>query len=298
MELHRYPYVPMVDRPTIEWPNGARVAFWVIPNIEHLSFEQPWPPDERHASFPDVLAFSGRDYGNRVGVWRLMEVLDKYNIRATVALNSDICKYEPQIISAGVERGWEWMGHGRTNCERLSGLDEKPEWELIHEVVSVIGEATGASPKGWLSPGLAETLRTPDLLAEAGITYLSDWVADDQPFPLQVRSGRLITMPYGPINDNPAFLRMGWTGEQFHDAIRDEFDGLYAAGARTGQVMGLSLHPFLIGHPNRLVWLDRALAHITSHDAVWITTGGEIADWYYARYYDTMIARAPFTGVM
>jgi peptidoglycan/xylan/chitin deacetylase (PgdA/CDA1 family) len=291
---NRFAYSPINDRPRIEWPNGARVAFWVIPNIETLSFEQPWPPDERHGPVPDVLAFTTRDYGNRVGVWRMMEVLDRYNLRATVALNSDICRFQPEIIRAGVERRWEWMGHGRTNAERLGGLEEPAERALIGEVESTIAKAAGAPPRGWLGPGLAETLNTPDLLAEAGIQYVSDWTFDDQPVPLRVRSGRMITMPYGPINDNPAFLRMGWTGEQFHDAIRDEFDHLYEAGERSGQVMGLSLHPFLIGHGHRLRWLDRALKHIVSHERVWLTTGGEIADHYYAHCYDTMLTHAPF----
>jgi allantoinase len=285
LETNRYDYSPIPDRTPIEWPNRARVALWVIPNIEHLSFEQPWPPDDRHGQFPDVMAYSQRDYGNRVGVWRMMDVLDRHGIRATVALNSEICRHQPQIIAAGVKRGWEWMGHGRTNSERLGGMDIEAERALIGEVADTLTSASGTPPRGWLSPGLVETLNTPDLLAERGFTYVADWAADDQPFPLRVRTGRMIAMPYGPINDNPAFLRYGWTGEQFGQAIRDEFDLLYRAGETSGQVMGLSLHPFLIGHSYRLKWLDHALEYIMGHEQVWAATGSEIAGWYYDHHY-------------
>lgn len=284
MEHTRYPYWPISERPPIRWPNGARVAFWLIPNIEHFRFDRPTadsgPP-------PDVYNFAQRDYGLRVGVWRLMEVLDKYQLRATVALNSDVCRFYPQIIEAGVARKWEWMGHGVTNSERLSGLDEATERETVREVVETIAAATGSRPAGWLSPGLTETYHTPDLLAEAGITYLADWCVDDQPFPMRVRTGRMISIPYSQeLNDIPAFIRKGMTPEDFYRTICDQFDVLYEEGARSGRVMALALHPFLSGHPFRARWLGKALEHITSHEGVWLATGGEIADWYYEHYYE------------
>ncbi|HZT06889.1 MAG TPA: polysaccharide deacetylase family protein [Chloroflexota bacterium] len=280
----RYPYWPLPARPPLKWPNEARVAFWIIPNVEHFRFDKLGPGSTLS---PDVYEFAVRDYGARVGIWRMMDILDKYQLRATVALNADVCRFEPDIVKAGMERRWEWMGHGITNSQRLTGLSEDDERGLIRQVVDTIASTTGAAPTGWLGPGLGETDRTPDLLAEAGITYVADWVADDQPFPMRVKSGRLISVPYSQeLNDIPVFTRKGLTPEQFYQLVCDQFDVLYDEGGTSGRVMALALHPFLSGHPFRARWLDRALQHITSHPDVWLTTGGEIARWYYERYYD------------
>jgi peptidoglycan/xylan/chitin deacetylase (PgdA/CDA1 family) len=284
MDNERYPYWPAPERPAIKWPNDAQLAFWVIPNIEHFRFDRPGG-DAR--GFPDVYNFAQRDYGSRVGVWRMMDVMDRYGVRGTVALNSDVCRFYPEIIKAGVARSWEWMGHGVSNSEPLIGMEEQPERALIRSVIDTIAEATGAAPTGWLGPGLGETERTPDLLAEAGITYVADWVADDQPFPMRVPKGRLISVPYSQeLNDIPAYTRKGLTPEEFHRQSCDQFDVLYEEGAVSGKVMALALHPFLTGHPFRSKWFARTLEYITSHNRVWITTGGDIARWYYDHYYD------------
>jgi peptidoglycan/xylan/chitin deacetylase (PgdA/CDA1 family) len=186
-----------------------------------------------------------------------------------------------------VERRWEWLGHGITNSYRLVQMGEDEERAIIQEVVRTITDATGAAPTGWLGPGLSETYNTPDLLAEAGITYLCDWCVDDQPFPMRVRSGRMINVPYSQeLNDIPVFMRKGHTAEQFCQMICDQFDVLYEEGARSGRVMAVALHPYLTGHPFRSKWLDKALSYVTGHDKVWLTTGGEIARWYYDHYYD------------
>jgi allantoinase len=153
--------------------------------------------------------------------------------------------------------------------------------------VEAIRQQTSRPPRGWLGPGLGETYVTPELLAEAGIEYVCDWCADDQPFPMRVKNGRLISVPYSQeLNDIPAFLRTGYTPEQFCQIVCDQFDVLYAEGERSGRVMALALHPFLSGHPFRIKWLDRALDYVTRQKAVWLTTGGEIADWFYEHYYD------------
>ena len=286
MENERYPYWPLPDRPVIRWPNDARVAFWIIPNIEHFRFDKP-NSDPGPTGPPDIPSFAQRDYGPRVGIWRMMDVLDKYQLRATVALNADVCRFYPRIIEAGVARGWEWMGHGVTNSIRMTALDTDTERETILGVVEAVAEHTGARPQGWLSPGLSETVNTPDFLAEAGITYVADWCADDQPFPMRVKTGRMLSVPYSQeLNDIPVFTRKGLTAEQFCDMIRDQFDVLYAEGEESGRVMAVALHPYLTGHPFRSKWLDKALEHITAHDKVWLTTGGEIARWYYEHYYE------------
>jgi peptidoglycan/xylan/chitin deacetylase (PgdA/CDA1 family) len=286
MDNERYPYWPLPERPRLGWPHGARVAFWVIPNIEHFRFDGRFQ-DVPNPPLPDVSSYAQRDYGNRVGVWRLMDLLDKYGLRATVALNADVCRFEPQIVRAGMARNWEWMGHGITNSQRLTGLDPAQERETVRATVETITAFTGQAPKGWLGPGLGETYETPDVLAEHGIEYVCDWCADDQPFPLRVRQGRLISVPYTlELNDLPAFLRRNCTPEQFYRFICDQFDVLYEEGARSGRVMALALHPFVTGQPYRLKWLDHAFDYITRHKQVWLTTGGEIAAWYYAHYYD------------
>jgi len=287
MENERYPYWPLPERPAIRWPNDARLAFWIIPNIEHFRFDKPNSDPGAAPEPPDVPSFAQRDYGPRVGIWRLMDVLDKYHLRATVALNADVCRFYPQIIDAGMERNWEWMGHGVTNSVRMTALDATTERETIRGVVETIAERTGSRPTGWLGPGLSETVHTPDFLAEAGISYVADWCADDQPFPMRVKTGRMISVPYSQeLNDIPVFMRKGFTAEQFCQMICDQFDVLYEEGEGSGRVMAIALHPFLTGHPFRSKWLDRALEHITGHDRVWLTTGGEIASWYYEHYYE------------
>jgi allantoinase len=293
MENTRYAYWPIVERPPLRWPNEARLALLVIPNIEHFRLESTAAGDGRGATVPDIHSYAQRDYGNRVGVWRIAEILDRYGIRATVALNSEICRFEPQIIRAGNERHWEWMGHGRSNSELLGNLDEAAERAVIREVADTIAEATGTAPRGWLAPGRVHSLNTPDILAEAGFEYLTDWSADDQPFPMRVKRGRLIAVQGSQVSDLPAFEHNRWTGEQFCQMICDQFDGLYEEGERSGRVMTVALHPFLSGHPYRVKWLRKALEYITSHDRLWLTTGGEVADWYYAHYYDEALRLAP-----
>lgn len=286
-EHGRFPYSAIVDRPPLAWPNGARVAVWVIPNIEHFLFDRPATrnTDGGLNLNPDVLNYSWRDFGVRVGIWRMMEVMEKHGVKGTVALNSDVCKQYPRIIEEGNKLGWEWMGHGRTNSELINSQSEKEERALIGEVVSTIKKSAGKAPRGWLSPALSETPRTPDILAENGIQYNCNWVNDEQPYPMKVKKGTLISMPYSSeINDIPAMLGHHKSGEEFAQMIRDQFDVLYEDGRKTGRVMSICLHPFLVGVPHRSKYFDQALAHIRSRQEVWITTGGEIADHYKKSY--------------
>jgi len=286
-EHGRFPYSPIVDREPLRWPNGARVAVWVIPNIEHFLFDRPATrnTDSGLNLNPDVLNYSWRDYGVRVGIWRMMEIMDRRGFKGTVALNSDVCKHYPRIIEEGNKLGWEWMGHGRTNSELINKQSPAQERKLIKEVVTTIKKSTGQAPRGWLSPALSETPDTPDILAENGIQYNCNWVNDEQPYPVKVKKGTLISMPYSSeINDIPAMLGHHRSGEEFGQMIRDQFDMLYEDGAKTGRVMSICLHPFLVGVPHRAKYFDQALSHIWSRSGVWITTGGEIADYYRANY--------------
>ncbi len=279
----RFDYSPIVDRPVLRWPSGARVAVWVIPNIEHFMFDRPSTSITAVTTrfVPDVLNYSWRDYGVRVGIWRMMEVMEKYGVRGTVALNSDVCEHYPRIIEAGNKLGWEWMGHGKNNSILMAEKDKDEERELIGDIVKTIAAGTGKHPRGWLGPALTETHNTLDLLAEAGIEYVCDWVNDEQPYPIRVKSGSMLSIPYSSeINDIPAILDGKQGAEAFGQMIKDQFDVLYEDGASTGRVMSICLHPFLIGHPFRSKYFADALRHIASRQEVWMATGSEIIDWY------------------
>jgi peptidoglycan/xylan/chitin deacetylase (PgdA/CDA1 family) len=279
----RYDYSPIIDRPPLRWPNGARVALWVIPNIEHFYFNMPGTTvgTAGHGLNPDVRSYSWRDYGVRVGIWRMMETMQRYGVRGTVALNSDVCSEYPRIIEEGNKLNWEWMGHGTSNSILLNSQTEAAERAIIAECVSTITAKAGKAPRGWLSPALSETVRTLDILAEHGIEYVGNWVNDEQPYPMKVRKGRMFAMPYSQeLNDIPALLGLHQSPERFGRMICDQFDVLYEDGATTGRVMSICLHPFITGHPHRSKYFAKALAHITSRQEVWLATGGEILDWY------------------
>ncbi len=285
-EHGRFDYSAIVDRKPLRWPDGARVAVWVIPNIEHFLFDGTGVTASGTPGLkPDVLNFSWRDYGLRVGIWRLMEIMERHGVRGTVALNSDVTEKYPRVIEAGNALKWEWMGHGTTNSILLNAQSEDEERALVRQSVETIAKAVGRRPKGWLSPGLTETVRTLDLLAECGIEYVGNWVNDEQPYPMRVKSGSMLSLPYTiELNDISNFLARNRTGEEFAKQICDQFDVLYEDGAKTGRVMAIALHPFLIGHPHRAKHFGNALAHIVRHKDVWLATGGEIADWYKRNY--------------
>jgi allantoinase len=272
-----FPYQAIVDRPKFRWPNGAGVAVWIVPNVEHFHLEIG-------AKAPDVRNHSRRDYGNRVGIWRLMEVLEKHGIRGTVALNAEVGRYYPRIMEAMAELDWELMGHGLTNSVILSGLSREEETAVIAQTREVI-EGHGRKMRGWLGPGLTETWATLDLLRAHGVEYVCDWVNDDLPY--RMNNG-LYAIPYSlELNDMPLFNTPSIHIEEFERRICETFDVLYLEGETDARVMGIAVHPFLIGVPHRIRYLDRALRHIASHDKVWFATGSEIIGAYRAQEQST-----------
>lgn len=265
-----FPFRAIGDHPRFTWPNGARIAVWVVPNIEHFHLELG-------PGAPDVRNYSRRDYGNRVGVWRLMEVLTKNNMKGTVALNSEVARHYPSVLEAAAKLGWEFMGHGATNSTRLSDLTPDAERATIAEVRRVIA-GLGQPMRGWLGPGLTETWNTLDNLKAAGVEYVCDWVNDDLPYKF---NNGLYSIPYSlELNDLPLFNEPSVTPEHFEQRIRDTFDVLYAEGAATARVMCIALHPFIIGSPHRIKYLDNALRYMSGHDKVWFAKGSEIIDAY------------------
>jgi allantoinase len=295
MENQLYDYFPLIRRPRLELPNGARLAFWIGLNVEHYEVDKPSTslfPGTATLQ-PDPLNYGWRDYGPRVGIWRMMDLLDKHGVRASALLNSDVCRFYPEIIEEGNKRDWVWLAHGKNNSILQTGMSVEEERRYLTEVVNTIKEGTGQQPKGWLGPALSETFNTPDLLAEQGLTYICDWCNDDQPYPMKVKQGRMISVPYAiEVNDIPAFVGKGLTAEQFYQMVVDQFDLLYAEGEQSGRVMCVALHPFIINLPFRQKYLERALDYITGQDGVWLATSDEIADWYYSDYYERVAQAA------
>lgn len=278
----RYAYRAITDRADYTWPNGARLAVYIGLNLEHFAFAEglgaelaPGGPS------PDVLNYAWRDYGNRVGAWRMRDLFDAMDMPVSVLANSVMYDYAPDLMTAFRERGDEIVGHGRTNSERQSVLDNAEEAALIDEATKTLTYAEGTAPKGWLSPWIAESLDTPDLLVEAGYGYTLNWCMDDQPVWMQTRAGRLLSIPYPQeVNDIPSIVARKDSAEQFADMIIDNFDEMLGQSAAQPLVMGIALHPYLVGQPFRLRHLRRALTHICAHrDDIWLTRSGEIHDY-------------------
>ena len=285
----RYGFEPITHRKPVRFPGGERLAILIYVNIEHVPFGSTalahavYPGTLQYS--PDILNHGWRDYGNRVGLWRIMEAMDRYGFRGTVNLHSDVCREYPQIIEEGNRRNWEWGVQGDNNTSIATSMSAEQEREFIRRNVDIVASVTGKRPKGWLGMCLAESFDSPDLLAEAGIEYVSNYAHDELPVPMKVRRGSLLTMPYTlELNDVPTILGKGASAEVFGQMIRDQFDVLYAEGAERPRIMSISLHPFISGHPFRMKHLEAALAYVASHRAVWQTTGGEVNDWYRANY--------------
>jgi allantoinase len=281
MDVDLFDYSPIVEREPIHWPGGARLAFYVGVNIEHFAMDRPSTSmNEATAAFvPDPLNYGWRDYGPRVGIWRLIDGLARYGIRASALVNADVVDRYPQIIEAGRQRDWAWVGHGKTNSILHTNMSVDDERALLVDVIDTIEMGTGQRPHGWLGPALTETFQTPALLAELGLSYVLDWTNDDQPYPLQVPG--LVSVPYTvELNDLGLFMMKGLTGPEFVQVFRDQFDQLYADSAGSGRVMALALHPFVVGQPFRHKYLDQALGYVADQTGVWLTTSDDIAEHY------------------
>jgi len=292
----RIDYLPLNNRPKIRWPNKARVAFWVIPNVE---FYELMPPQkvrrlaiEPVSPDPDVQGNVQRDYGNRVGFWRMLQVLDKYRVRCTVNINLGVLERLPEVRDAMVERNWDFCFHGFYNTRTdPKDLSEDEERTFYRDAIATLKRTTGKQLKGVNVIGRA-TERMPDLIAEAGLIYNADWFHDDQPTPINVTKGRLVSVPYASeLNDSALVLRnRPWELDHLLQMCKDQFDRLYAEGADNGMVMCLAIHPWAIGSPHRINYLDRILDYVMGHDGVWQTTADDIAEYYLANYYDEVVA--------
>ena len=281
----RYDDSLIIDRKHFSWPGGKTLAVWLVPNVEAWTYDSAAGMSilpNLHNSVPDVVNYAWREYGIRVGLWRIADVLDAAGIRATIALNSSVCEIFPRALEELTKRNWEIMGHGITNSQLMSSFaSANEERDAIQTALGDIERATGRRPKGWLGPALAETYDTLDLLAEQGIEYVADWNADDQPYRMKVKSGKMLSIPYCmELSDTRMFARHGYTGAEYLDAIVDQFETLYSESEAIARVMGIPLHPFLVGQPLRIKYLQRAIAHMKARDRVWFATGSEIGEAY------------------
>jgi len=282
-------YWPIINRPKLQMPNNARIAVWFGLNIESYEVDKPstsiFPGTAMLA--PDPLNYGWRDYGVRVGIWRMMKLFDKYGIKPSCLINSDVCINYPEIITEGNKRNWPWVAHGKNNSTFQAKMIFEEEEKYLTEMVQTIQKHTGCMPKGWLGPALTETFNTPAILAKLGLNYILDWCNDDQPYPLNEEIGRMISVPYSiELNDIPIFVGQSMSGECFFQMLKDQFDQLYEEGAEQPRIMAIALHPFIIGQPFRIKYLEKFLEYVIGFESVWLTTSDEIAEWYLTNHYD------------
>ncbi len=279
----RVPYEPITQRPKLRLPGGARVAVWTIVNVEHWRPDGPMPrtvlpPPMGQPLLPDIPNWAWHEYGMRVGFWRFLDVLGERNLKATFAVNGSACRLYEKACQAALEAGWEFMGHGFSQGPMHRVEDQV---RAIADTISAIRDFIGKMPRGWESPGLTETLETVDLLADAGLEYVCDWVLDDQPVPIKTKSGQIISVPYTvEINDVVISAVQQHQSDEILRRGRDQFDRLYQDGATAPRIMAISIHPFLTGVPHRIKYLEALYDYILGHDGVVMWTGEEILDWY------------------
>jgi allantoinase len=281
---HRYDYSPIIQRPVFDWPNRTRLAVYIALNLEHFSFDEglgaELAPGARPR--PDILNYAWRDYGNRVGVWYLLELFEELQLPIALLVNSSIYQYCPQVVSAFRQRDDEIVAHGYTNSERQGDLSTGEEEKLILSVTQTIIQHERKAPKGWLGPWISESINTPDLLQQAGYEYILDWCHDDQPTWFNTQAGRMVSIPYSQeINDIPTIVPNRANATEFADMIVDQFDEMLRLSRSFPLVFAISIHSYIIGQPFRLKHLRRALNHIKKQENhIWFTHPGTIADYW------------------
>ena len=279
----RVPYSAIVDRPALKLPGGARVAVWTVVNVEEWSIERAMPrtvlpPPYGQPLLPDLPNWAWHEYGMRVGFWRFLEALNRFKLKATLAINGSVIKSYPRIAEAGLKAGWEFMGHGYIQRPMHHVEDQR---KAIQDTVKAIKDFTGKKPRGWESPGLTETFDTIDWLAEAGIEYVADWVLDDQPVDIKTKHGSVVSVPYTvEMNDIAMMALQNHPSEEWLRRGIDHFDRLHMEGEKTARVMAISVHPYITGVPHRIGYLEKLYEYILQRPGVVLWTGEQILDWY------------------
>jgi allantoinase len=279
----RLAYSPISERAPLKLPHGARMAVWVIVNVEEWDPREPMPrtvltPPAGGVPSPDVPNWAWHEYGNRVGFWRFIKVFDEFEIPGVLCINGSALAAYPHIVRAAIERDWEFLGHGFTQRNMQKVKDERAD---IRKVREVIAKATGKPPRGWLGPGLTETWQTPELLVAEGYDYVADWVLDDQPVWLKTRSKPILNVPYTQeCNDVAMMLIQHHKASEYCERALDQFEQIYADSADSARIMALSVHPYIMGAPHRLKYFRRIFEVIRQKPDVLFWTGSQIVDWF------------------
>ena len=283
LPTERIVYSPITERAPLKLPGGARMAVWIIVNVEEWNPREAMPrtvltPPAGGSPMPDIPNWAWHEYGNRVGFWRFIEVFDALSVPAVLAINGSALAAYPAIVRAAVDRNWEFIGHGFTQRNMQKVEDERAD---IRKTREVIAEATGQPPRGWLGPGLTETWDTPDLLVEEGYEYVADWVLDDQPVWLRTRTKPILNLPYTQeCNDVAMMLIQHHKASEYSDRALDQFEQIYHDSAKSARIMALVVHPYIMGAPHRLKYFRKVLEAIMKKSEVTFWTGVQIADWY------------------
>jgi allantoinase len=288
MDHDLYPFSPLPERPRLQWPKGARIAQWVLLHLEYWELEAPEGAHKdsrfngpRGDFKPEYRYFTQREYGNRIGIFRILDLLDKHDIKATVAVNAGACKRYPNLIEECAKRGYEIAAHGEYQTRMItSDMSAEEERGIIARTTDALVAATGVRPTGWLGPDSGESPHTPQYLAEAGYDYLMDWPNDEQPY-VMTTDPSLISIPNQMEWDDVQALWLRHVpNPRYPDLVGEAFSTLHEDGAKSGRVFGLSLHPWVIGQPQRIKYLAQALDRIAQFDQVWRCTAGDIARHY------------------
>jgi len=279
----RAPYSAIVDRPPLALPDGARLVVWTIVNLEVWDIARPMarqiiPPPTGASLLPDVPNWSWHEYGMRVGVWRFFDLFSRLNIRPTLSINARVCQDYQRVAAAARDAGWEFMGHAWDQGPIHKIDDQKG---MIHRSLDCLEHFTGTRPKGWLGPGLTQTLETPELLAGAGVKYIGDWVWDDEPCQIHTAQGPLVTLPYAvELNDIPTMMVQHHESPYWATRCRDSFDRLYQEGQHRAKIMAVAIHPYISAQPHRIRYLEEVYDYAAGHDGVVFWNGTEILDWW------------------
>jgi allantoinase len=279
----RSTYSAVVDRPPLKLPGGARIVVWSIVNLEVWDIARPMArqvltPPTGETLLPDVPNWSWHEYGMRVGVWRFFKLYQRLGIRPTLSINARVCEDYERVAREAKDSGWEFMGHVWDQMPIHKIADQRG---MIHRSLDTLERFTGKRPLGWLGPGLTETYETPDLLREAGVQYIGDWVWDDEPAEIATKHGPLVTLPYTmELNDIPTMMVQHHESPYWLQRCKDSFDRLYAEGAERVKVMAIAIHPYISGQPHRIRYLEEVYDYVNGFDGVLHWNGEELLDWY------------------
>ena len=279
----RTDYSAIVDRAPLKLPGRARLVLWPIVNLEVWDIGRPMPRQVLPAPtgvplLPDVPHWSWHEYGMRVGVWRFFDLFRQRGIRPTLAINARVCEDYVRVAEEARREGWEFMGHGYDQVPIHKHENQK---EMINRSMDILERFTGERPVGWLGPGLTQTYETPELLAEAGVKYIGDWVYDDEPDIIRTAKGPLVTLPYTvELNDIAMMIVQHHESDYLLRRSIDAFDRLYAEGEHRAKIMAVAIHPYISGQPHRIKYLEAIYDYAAKFDGVLHWNGEQILDWY------------------